>query len=189
MKTPAQIHQRQQAFLDKYNSNRSVNLALTSGLKAATQHNDLYSPDVNRTIIKEYWKSLLQNIGAKYNTAQTEAIFLDDIVQMKSVMNSHFCCSFKNKGGRYEQGFRISHAQKSLSVYLKHLWCMGMIETPPFCPIDRVILSRVGALDPRWCHVNTKKQYETHVDIIKTGKKNNHLYDGDSIAVWELFEF
>lgn len=189
MKTPVQIHQRQQEFLDRYNPNRSVDIALTSGLKTATQHNDLYSPDANRTIIKEHWKLLLQDMGVKYRIEQKECVFFNDIIQLKNIMNNQFCCSFKNKRGRYEQGFRISHAQKSLSVYLKHLWCMGMIATPPFCPIDRVILSRVNASDPRWCHVNTIDLYQMQVASIMNGKNANHLYDGDSIAVWELFEF
>jgi len=75
LKTPVQIHQ-QQEFLDRYNPNRRVNIALTSGLKAATQHNDLYSPDANRTIIKEHWKSLLQAMGVKYSKKKKECVFL-----------------------------------------------------------------------------------------------------------------
>jgi hypothetical protein len=75
MKTTTQIHQRQQQFLDKYNPNRSVDIALTSGLKAATQKNDLYSPGVERSPIRNYWKDQLQYIGNKYQTAQGMDVF------------------------------------------------------------------------------------------------------------------
>jgi len=189
MKTIAQIHQRQAEFINRYNPNRSIEIALTSGLKASTQHNDLYTPGIVRHPIKEYWKDLLQNMGEKYRSIQSEEVFFNDITLLKSQMNSQFNNSFNNAGGRYEQGFRVSHAQKSLSVYLKHLWCMGAIEQPPLCPIDRTILTSVNAPDTRWCHVNTMDNYQAHVELIKIGKGANHQYDGDSIAVWELFEF
>lgn len=189
MKTNSQIHQRQQDFLSLYNPTSSEEIALTSGLKASTQHNDLYSPGVNRYPIKEYWKTLLQNIGEKYRTLQSEETFFNDIVCIKNQMNNQFCDAFKNQRRKYEQGFRISHAQKSLSVYLKHLWCMNIIEQPPFCPIDSNVLRLANAPDVRWCHVNSMELYMTHVAAIRLGKEANPSYDGDSIAVWELFEF
>jgi hypothetical protein len=104
-------------------------------------------------------------------------------------MNNQFGGLFNNTGGRYEQGFRVSHSQKSISVYLKHLWCLGMIETPPFCPVDRSVLCLVNYPYPRWCFVNCINLYKNQVAAIVAGKNNNPLYDGDSIAVWELFEF
>lgn len=189
MKTLAQIQQRKQEFLTIYNPKSDIEVALTSGLKAASQHNDLYTPCINRQPIRNRWKAILLDIGEKYVNNQIEEVFFNDIDQLKEQMNSQFNGQLNNDGGRYDLGFRTSHAQKSLSVYLKHLWCMGQIEQPPFCPIDSNILRLVNYPDPRWCYVNTRELYLSHVKAVKAGKNANPLYEGDSIAVWELFEF
>jgi hypothetical protein len=36
--------------------------------------------------------------------------------------------------------FRVGTAQKALNLYLKYLWCLGEIKTPPHCPFDRGII-------------------------------------------------
>ena len=61
-------------FLDLYNPKRTVEMALTSGIKASAQHNALYTPNIdNKSEILDYWKSQLKCIGAKYfESQQTE---------------------------------------------------------------------------------------------------------------------
>jgi len=83
--------------------------------------------------------------------------------------------------------FRLSHAQKSLSVYCKHLWCMCKMGEPATCPVDRGILRAVYPRQdvPLW----------TEVDKIDTHKEQlRRLQDGadakgQSLAVWELLTF
>jgi hypothetical protein len=91
-------------------------------------------------------------------------------------MNKHFSLAFRQeKHPKYstDPGFRISHAQKSISVFLKHLWCMDIIPQPPQCPVDRMILERAGRRypDTKWGYVNT---IEEHM------KKIKHLQDAAS---------
>ena len=68
---------------------------------------------------------------------------------------NHLFCKLDKSGDIIadEYGIRIAQCQKSLSLYLKYLWCYGLIETPPVCPIDRVILSLC------------KSYYEKHTEI------------------------
>lgn len=171
MTTQQQMQDAMQSFLKKYNKEHSVALALTSALKAATQRNALYTPKIDRTQIRKYWKELLESIGEKYVTEQKEATFIDDVKCLKCKMNQRFDGYFDNNSGKYDREFRISHAQKSLSIYLKHLWCMGKIMQPPLCPIDRTILKEVNPQNASWCYVNSPAIYQNHIKMIKEWKK------------------
>ena len=188
MRTEEQIKLRKEVFLNRYNPGRSKDLALTSGVNAAAKRNDLYSPNANRNDIRAFWKNELKKIGYKYREKQTEGAFIQDVMALKDTMNQRFSGSFNNRK-KYDDEFRISHAQKSISVYLKHLWCMGEIATPPLCPIDRVVLSKITVSDPRWGYVNCIETYKTHIKLIKEWRIINDKHKDDPLAVWELFEF
>jgi len=108
---------------------------------AAIQKGRLYTLNVSnerRIQIREQWGKLLVSLGSKYTIAQQNAdTFKKDIEVLKNLMNikenmSCFQNSHQNDG--FEAGFRLSHAQKSLSVYLKHLWCRGELNGfDPLC--------------------------------------------------------
>lgn len=188
MTSQEQIQVYQKKFLNRYNYERNNEIALTSALKAATQRNTLYTPQIDRTLIRSYWKQQLVSIGEKYVTKQSESIFINDVKCLKCRMNQRFEGCFDNNSGKYDKGFRISHAQKSLSVYLKHLWCMGKIAIPPVCPIDRRILSSVKAPNTNWCYVNDIDDYKQQLKYVKYGKNVGKKND-DPLAVWELLAF
>jgi len=85
-------------------------------------------------------------------------------------------------------GFRVSHAQKSLSLTAKHAWINGVIPMPPFSVIDRIILDRASAITGRgwvrpWTHVNDIEEWQAHFDLIlqAAGKM--------PVAAWELIQF
>lgn len=90
---------------------------------------------------------------------------------------------------RSECGYRIAHAQKSLSLVLKHMWCHGFLTAPPpVCVIDSVILGAAavrGAATHRipWTRVASLNAYREHLGICKRAA------GGHQIAIWELFVF
>ncbi|MFC6523179.1 hypothetical protein ACFQAT_28865 [Undibacterium arcticum] len=90
---------------------------------------------------------------------------------------------------RSECGYRIAHAQKSLSLVLKHMWCHGFLTNPPpVCVIDSIILRAAagrGAATHRvpWTRVASLKAYREHLAICKCAA------GGHQIAIWELFVF
>ena len=115
-------------FLDRYNPEFSTDTALSLAIRAAVQHNSLYDKSTTvkqRKEIRDYWSGLLINISEKYQESKiSDVIYESDIVQLKSKMNikfnQYFLSETHSKFG-YNPGFRISHSQKSISVYLKHL--------------------------------------------------------------------
>lgn len=80
-------------------------------------------------------------------------------------------------GGR----FRIGSAQKALNLYLKYLWCLGEVPTPPHCPFDDEVISRLREYrGPKWTKLKTLSQYE---QLLKAARK----VAGDTmLAEWEL---
>lgn len=163
-------------------------LALTSGIKAAAQHNALYArstPVERRNGIRADWKSMLLELSGKYCATVDDGAYEADLEVLVGNMNG--------RHGKYLRGeeelplgcatgFRISHAQKSLSVYLKHLWCMDAVSEPPQCPIDSYVLRKLG-IPGTWTRIGT---IEEHRQIVQAMRSN---VGSQSLAQWELLAF
>lgn len=172
--------QAKTAFLTRYNRDGLEAIALTSGVKAAAQHNRLYGAGVMRSPIRSLWKLHLRRLANAYVAPASLSHYEDDICQLQRLMNDAFLGSFA------QPGFRLSHAQKSLSVVLKHFWCMGRIAEPPACPIDRVILRSVsvGPLQP-WTRVNSLQEHREMFGRVLAAADAA----GKTVAEWELLTF
>lgn len=77
--------------------------------------------------------------------------------------------------------FRIGSAQKALNLYLKYMWCIGLIPRPPHCPFDSVVLSRIpGCEKMKWTQIDLISEYNFIVEHAKVVAGNM------SLAEWEL---
>ena len=129
MSLTPELHAKMDAFLDKYNADRQEAEAIAKALGAAGQHNDLYrkAPALHpaeRAEIREFWASELRRRRQLYSTPVCEADYEADIELLKRTMNERLPAGARsNSDARrgYAPGFWNSLAQKSLSVYLKHL--------------------------------------------------------------------
>lgn len=79
--------------------------------------------------------------------------------------------------------YRIAHAQKSLSLVVKHLWAHGLLPEPPLCPVDRRILK---AADPRtrirWTCIDSMQEYNDAIAKLRKAADSQ----ATALAVWEL---
>jgi len=114
------------------------------GLRAALMYNPLYAQDANRRQIHNDWIDYMGALAEKYVQQQPLDTFLTDVCELKAYMNQRHGASF------LPAGFKYSHAQKSLAVFLKYRWCQGLITTPPSCPIDRGVLHKLGRPFSSW---------------------------------------
>lgn len=186
-----------QAFLNRYNvlnasaeENRqmAIEKALSRAITASVQHNPTYHPNCNtdalRRLVRVFWGQQLIVIAEKYKEEQSIETYENEILELQRVMNENVGHCFQ------EHGFKISHSQKSISVYLKHLWCIGLIATPPLCPVDRMILTHIGHgnAQPPWTQVTTIEQYRAHVALL-TNHYNLDPIRYEKIAEWELMAF
>lgn len=181
------LEQAKQNFLIRYNEGRTIEKAISRAISAAAQHNPLYIDGISqyrRNPIRDFWAQKLIQIAEKYVAEQEVAVYETDILDLKQAMNDRYGKYFRINGD--QTGFRISHSQKSISVFLKHLWCMGLIETPPLCPVDRIILGIAGHRNPvlPWTRVNTIEQHRDHVQLLLTA---GNAYP--KLAHWEILHF
>ena len=171
-------------FLTKYNSLKSIEIALSKSISASVQHNKLYSKDLDnkqKKVIRDYWKEELRTLYLNFvDSPWGELEHNHKIIQLKDAMNIKFINQID---------FRISHSQKSISVFFKHLWCLDLLSVaPPQCPIDRVILTRIGLpiRERKWGYVNTIEDHKQKIDLVK----NHASIEGyNCISEWELFNF
>lgn len=89
--------------------------------------------------------------------------------------------SKKGNGILREERITFGIAQKLLNLYLKYLWCLGIIGESPHCPIDATILSEIDMHKPRWPRINENEYVERMKIIQQISQK-----DGLKIAQWEL---
>lgn len=180
------------AFLKRYNPNGTIETALNKAVGAALQHNRTYTNDVNparRKQFREQWKQELLQINDRLGKEKFAFnSVLAEIENLSDVMNKQFGQIFIDQHPRYGgRGFRIAHAQKSISVFMKHLWCMDKIPEPPICPVDRRILILLG-IDNEvmpWTAVDSIEVYLDQLNRIMAQAEK----EGKNIAQWELESF
>jgi hypothetical protein len=85
-------------------------------------------------------------------------------------------------------GFRLSVAQKNLSLVLKWAWINGEIGMPPVCPIDRIMLDRASRITRKpwttnWTAVNSLEEWDAHFAHLTKAA------GGTPIAAWEIIQF
>ncbi len=155
--------------------------AITDALNSAVRRNVLYASSSGHRRIREAWADELRERGEHYSVQRDQCYFERDIERLVGVMNSLFASELCH------EGFRVSHAQKSLSVYLKHLWCSQQLgdAVPPVCPVDRLLLTYARA--PRQLRSWTKT---ANLDVYRAQLESLKVRAGSTpLAIWELETF
>lgn len=164
--------------------------AAALAIKAAVERNPTYKSGITKkekSDIHKTWTKLLIDKLDKYKKCQGKDAFVEDVKDIYYKMNSDkfkklFSNNGRGKDDKYPKEFRIAHSQKSLSIFLKHMWFnIEDMPEPPVCPIDGVILKAVGS-NGSWTKLNDLKTYTYYLD--KVEKKANAK--GMSPAKWEL---
>lgn len=164
-------------FLEKYNPSLSYENALSDAINSSVGHNKLYMcADGERDEIRMTWSERLKQYAEKYKYEQSIKVYESDILNLQRWMNNKFSDKIY---------FKLSHSQKSLSIYLKHLYCLNLIPAPPCCPIDRIILSKIKSNEPSWTNVDNIQTHRTKFNEIKIEATKVGL----KIADWELINF
>jgi hypothetical protein len=171
-------------FINKHNPSKTIKKSLSASISASVQHNKLYkSPLISNNIkkqVRDFWSSKLILIKEKYVENNWGSDKHNEIIiDLKNEMNKEF---------ENLIDFRISHSQKSISVFFKHLWCLGLINTPPQCPVDRIILTRINLPinERKWGYIDDIEIHKNKIEKIKkTSQKEGYV----NISEWELDNF
>lgn len=139
----SKIKEIQARFLDE--------MAMRGAISASVRETNVYSANTTnkqKDVALRKWQTSIREIAKRYKNLRTRDDFISDVRRLQDMINcdqeiKQMFCKLDESGDiiANEYGIRIAQCQKSLSIYLKYLWCYGLIETPPVCPIDRVILN------------------------------------------------
>jgi hypothetical protein len=155
-----------------------LNEIFAATLGATVQRSKTYKDNTTEKERNSFQKSLrlkLEKLAQLYISQVPESQHLDNIAFLAETLSTeHSSVLFRSR-------FRIGSAQKALNLYLKYLWCLGLIEQPPHCPIDAIVLAKlVGRVSTRWTILDSLSEYE---EVIAAAK----LKAGEiPLSIWEL---
>lgn len=192
----SQLRVRQDGFLALFGTRRgadsdtAMEIALRDALSSSLKRNRTYASGAShdeRSALHQSWRSELVRIASSYCSPRSLAQYEQDVISLvKLIRSSHGGVLCSGPSGS-AWGFRVAHAQKSLSLVLKHLWCHGLIVEPPACPVDFTILKKAGAPASlrNWTSLDSLSDYQARVKVLQIAANAA----GRSLAVWELFAF
>lgn len=133
------------------------------------------STEAQKDSFRRALRSALERLAKRYGRVVSDAQHFANIDKLAKVLsNTHPEALIGDR-------FRIGSAQKALNLYLKYMWCLGRIPTPPHCPFDAMVLARVpGCHDVRWTQLDSLSEYRRVVQCAKAAAS------GMSLADWEL---
>jgi|SRR3989344_3181951 len=150
---------------------------------AASQHNKIYRKDKKvsenkKTEFHKFMREILNSISEGYKKEIDEKQHVGNINGLKDKIEKNYDNLLKNSK------ITFGTCQKVLNVYLKYLWSLKEIATPPHCPIDSFVIKE---LRKKFSKISwTKIEERDYWDIIETIKE---IAKGQSIAEWELIIF
>lgn len=153
----------------------------TLSFMGASQHVPIYAADADesdRRALREALYAKLESSSQLYAQADvSESEHIDTIQHFADELSNQFAGVLKD--GR----FRIGPAQKALNLYLKYLWCAGLSQRPPHCPVDSIVLAEAGNTSIRWSTMDSIDEYRSAIGILRAAATKAGF---TSLAEWEL---
>ncbi len=154
---------------------------------ASVQHAALYKKDAykNQTdLIDTFKDKIIDHVKTKvlpqYSVNVEEQQHCANIKDLISYAN------MIDTGILGEKKYKYGVAQKVLNLALKYYWCLGLIEEPPHCPIDKRIIDKTsykGRIN--WTQILTESEYINVISDIRQLAEQEKC----SIAQWELYNW
>jgi len=138
--------------------------------------------DQDRVKLRDSVSIALKEYKKQYYNKVDEELHKTNIIEFADSLTVKHANNLEN------DKFRIGIAQKSLNLYLKYLWCLDKIETPPHCPFDSIIINQLGLNEEQkkkhqWTKLDCIDGYQFLVDA---GKKKIEKSGYETLAEWEL---
>jgi hypothetical protein len=130
---------------------------------------------------------LFRSLGSQYSSTVSSTQHKVNIAKIADDLTEAFKDTDLLRGKR----FRIGVAQKALNLYLKYLWCLDKIRTPPHCPFDDRIIGKLPLSDQQkkelqWTALDSLDDYQ---DLVDAGMKKIEGTQFASLSDWELAEW
>jgi len=162
----------------------------------AFQRAGLYAPKATDKAKKAFKKDLKnkleQLVEAQYFNPVNEQTHIANICALAEYSKA-FAPILKNGA------INFGVSQKILNLFLKYMWCLQLIPTPPHFPVDRMIQLELNNLAIKnglakrevkpWTHFTNQNEYLEIIRFAELIKKKDKNYTGISLAEMELAIF
>jgi len=153
-------------------------------VNAAFQRANVYTENAT-ALDKKSFKIMLK--GFIDDCVNNNSSITEDYEHIEKIISvSRYSSNFSGILNRGRLNFGVS--QKLLNLYLKYLWCLDILKTPPpHFPIDRIIQQNLGIYQPvAWTQMQDETDY---INIIEIARKRLLVSDYKNIAELELALF
>lgn len=148
-------------------------------IAGAFQRANIYTQNVEKEKekFKEVLYSILDELAKEYEKDVSESKHIENIHKINDGIREFQHILQENK-------LSFGVCQKLLNLYLKYLWCLDKIPTPPHFPVDRKIQEKMKLNVTSW----TSKDFneEQYLKVIEESKKLAKELSYNSIADFEL---
>lgn len=159
---------------ERYLRNEMQTLSILGALGRSRTYLKSVSEE-DRTRFRNALRLKIDEISKDYRATIPEQDHILNITKLSDELTSQFPHCLAD--GR----FRIGIAQKALNLYLKYLWCLGLIPVPPHCPFDSIVIKHLsGCSNLNWTSIDAIGDYKRLVSAAIQAA------NGKSIAEWEL---
>jgi hypothetical protein len=141
-------------FLDVTQVNNEWS-AMSNAIQSALQHNKTYRSESDygmRDAFRSKWSKLIREKSVNYVQPVSDAQHCEAIQSISDRLRVKF-------GQLLCDGhLRYGTSQKALNLYLRFLWRLGKVATPPHCPVDRIVLN-AGGIYGVWTKCDSVNEY------------------------------
>ncbi|MEY5049198.1 MAG: hypothetical protein RLZZ175_2557 [Bacteroidota bacterium] len=154
-------------------------------INASFQRANVYKDDVDEKLKKEFkirLRECVVDISNKYIDNE-----INDNEHIENIkLLSAFTQTFSNILNNDNLNFGV--CQKMLNLYLKYLWTMNLIQTPPHFPVDRIIQQKLELSPYPWTQMTDETEYLKVIQKAKEYKaKENKKYEYIAELELDLF--
>ncbi len=156
---------------------------MLSTMRATLSRNSTYNQEVipsdeSKIAMRQLFQDSIRDLLPTYKDPVSDKAHEDNIQRISDSVSKAYCDVLQN--GR----LRIGTVQKALNLYLKYMWCLEKITTPPHCPFDAVVIGYLKLLKPiQWTKMDSIGDYQMLVAAARTELATHSL---SSLADWEL---
>jgi hypothetical protein len=160
---------------EKFLRNEFLTMSVLGALGRSRTYSESAS-EKDKSRLRDALRKSLEEMARDYISSVNEEKHLSNIASLSDYLTSHFHRCLRNKR------FRIGIAQKALNLYLKYLWCEGLIPLPPHCPFDSRVISRIPGCNFKFTSIDSIDDYLKLVKAARQKAKSNKK----SLPEWEL---
>lgn len=172
---------------ERFLINEIITLSIDGSFRTRNQNAPVYiknCKEAEKDKFKKYTRNYLLEIYNDCKISTNSTISEDKLIEIIKYFKVEATTKFSKI--LHNNTFRFGISQKMINLFLKYLWCLDLINEPPHCPFDGIIMEKLvenGVTDlTNWTILDSEKDYLKFVNGAKIVANKYSM----TMACWEL---